>query len=29
MCVAVFLAWYFPQIVTWLPAQMTSSGAPR
>jgi len=25
MCVAVFLIWYFPQIVTWLPAQMTSS----
>jgi C4-dicarboxylate transporter, DctM subunit len=25
MCVAVFLVWYFPQIVTWLPAQMTTS----
>lgn len=24
MCVAVFLIWYFPQIVTWLPAQMTA-----
>ena len=23
MCVAVLLVWYFPQIVTWLPAQMT------
>ena len=23
MCVAVVLIWYFPQIVTWLPAQMT------
>jgi hypothetical protein len=29
MRVAVFLVRYFPQIVTWLPAQMTSSGAPR
>jgi tripartite ATP-independent transporter DctM subunit len=29
MCVAVFLIWYFPQIVSWLPAQMTTSGAPR
>ena len=24
MCVAVLLVWYFPQIVTWLPAQMSS-----
>jgi tripartite ATP-independent transporter DctM subunit len=23
MCAAVLLVWYFPQIVTWLPAQMT------
>jgi tripartite ATP-independent transporter DctM subunit len=23
MCVAVVIIWYFPQIVTWLPAQMT------
>jgi C4-dicarboxylate transporter, DctM subunit len=23
MCVAVVIVWYFPQIVTWLPAQMT------
>ena len=23
MCVAVILIWYFPQIATWLPAQMT------
>jgi TRAP-type C4-dicarboxylate transport system permease large subunit len=23
MCVAVVLVWYFPQIVTWLPAQLT------
>ncbi len=26
MCVAVALIWYFPQIVTWLPAQMTTAG---
>lgn len=29
MCVAVALIWYFPQIATWLPAQMTTSGAAR
>ncbi|MGB8436545.1 MAG: TRAP transporter large permease subunit [Burkholderiales bacterium] len=25
MCAAVLLVWYFPQIVTWLPARMTTS----
>ena len=26
MCAAVFLIWFYPQIVTWLPAQMTTAG---
>ncbi len=26
MCAAVLLIWYFPQIVTWLPVQMTTGG---
>lgn len=29
MCVAVALIWTFPQIVSWLPAQMTTSAVAR